>query len=235
MSVPFWFILTLGLGSAWLLWSCCAHALTHGPRPDPASGLAWWFLRGYAKWFHRCRCEGLEHLPCGRDVGPLVLVVNHTAGVDPLLVQAACPFFVRWMMGRDMRTRHLSDIWDWAEVIDVNRKGRDTSSARAAVRVLKAGGVVGIFPEGRIERPRGTLLPFHPGVGMIVQAGGARVLPVFIRGTPHAPTAWGSLARRGRARITFGPVFQPARASAEETTAQIKHWFEAEARGAATA
>lgn len=157
-----------------------------------------------------------------------MLVVNHTAGVDPLLVQAACPFFIRWMMGRDMRARHLADIWEWVDIIDVDRKGRDTTSARAAIRVLREGGIVGIFPEGRIERPRGALLPFHPGVGMIVQAGGARVLPVFIQGTPDTRTAWGSLFRRGSARVRFGPVMQLPRAGAEETTAAIRAWFEAQ-------
>ncbi len=224
-----WLIPLLAAGLTWLVWCGCAHALLRGPRPDPVSGLAWWFIRGYTAWFHRCRYEGLQHVPRTRNAGPLLLVVNHTAGVDPLLVQAACPFFVRWMMGRDMRTRHLADIWDWADIIDVDRKGRDTTSARQAIRVLKSGGIVGIFPEGRIERPRGHLLPFHPGVGLIVNAAAVPVLPVFICGTPHAHTAWGSLVRRGRAVVRFGPVMHLPRASAEDTTAAIRAWFETQA------
>ncbi|MFO0832441.1 MAG: lysophospholipid acyltransferase family protein [Phycisphaerales bacterium] len=228
MPAPTLLILPLGAGALWLLWACCAHALLQGPRPDPVTGLAWWAARLYAAWFHRCRYEGLEHVPRGRHPGPLVLVVNHTAGVDPVLVQAACPFFVRWMMGRDMRTRYLRDIWVWIDIIDVDRKGRDTTSARAAVKVLRAGGVIGIFPEGRIERPRGELLPFHPGVGMIVQAGNAQVLPVFIRGTPDTRTAWGSLAVRGNAVVRFGPAMHPPRADAQATTALIRAWFEAQ-------
>ncbi len=226
--MPNWSILALGLSSAWLLWACCAYALMQGPRPDPVTGLAWWFVRLYARWFHRCTYEGLAHLPHNRSPGPLILVVNHTAGVDPLLVQAACPFFVQWMMGRDMRTRYLADIWEWVDIIDVDRKGRDTTSARAAIRVLRDGGVIGIFPEGRIERPPGVLLPFHPGVGMIVQAGGARVLPVFLRGTPETRTAWGSLFRRGHAVVRFGPVMALPRADAETTTATVKAWFESQ-------
>ncbi len=192
-----WFVWTILACVAWALWVVCAHALCAGPREDPWTGLAWRAARVYAFLVHRLRVEGGEHIVQMRDAGPLVLVINHTAGVDPVLVQSVCPFFVRWMMGRDMRAGSLSHIWEWLDIIDVDRKGRDTTAARHAIRALRAGGVIGIFPEGRIERPRGTLLPFHAGVGMIVAAGKAPAQPIYVRGTPDARTAWGSCGGAG--------------------------------------
>jgi 1-acyl-sn-glycerol-3-phosphate acyltransferase len=87
-------------------------------------------------------------------------------------------------------------------------------SAREALRYLQtvgetqpdgtiSSGVIGIFPEGGIERPRETILPFMPGIGLLVHKSGARVLPVVIRGTPSSSTAWGSLLSRSRSSIEF--------------------------------
>ena len=225
MHTALWLIL---FGVAWGVWAVCARTLCRGPRQDPVTGLAWWAIRAYARAVHRLRAEGLHNVPATRDAGPLVLVINHTAGVDPLLVQAFCPFFIRWMMGRDMRARGLGHVWEWADVIDVDRKGRDTTSARRAIRALRDGDIIGIFPEGRIERPRGTLLPFHPGVGMIVAASNAPVLPVFIRGTPDARTAWGSLLKRGHAVVRFGPLMPTTGLAPEEVSTSIRAWFEAQ-------
>jgi 1-acyl-sn-glycerol-3-phosphate acyltransferase len=164
-------------------------------------------------------------VPLERDAGPLLVVCNHTAGVDPLLVQSACSFFVRWMMGKDMRLAWLRDVWDWLDIIDVDRKGRDTRAARVALRALRDRCVVGIFPEGRIERPRGRLLPFQPGLGLIVKSSGAPVLPVFIRGTPDAPTAWGSLSRRSSSVVRFGSLLRFESDDAGAITREIEAWF----------
>ena len=72
--------------------------------------------------------------------------------------------------------------------------------------MLNEGGVLGIFPEGGIERPARQLRTFAPGVGLLVSRGKARVLPVVIDGTPETPTAWGSLFRPSQARVRFFPV-----------------------------
>ena len=66
--------------------------------------------------------------------------------------------------------------------------------------------MLGIFPEGAIERPPEKLLPFMAGVGLIVKKTGAKVLPVIIRGTPRSADAMASFTVRSRARIEFKPV-----------------------------
>jgi 1-acyl-sn-glycerol-3-phosphate acyltransferase len=133
-------------------------------------------------------------------------VVNHTAGIDPVLVQVACPFFVRWIMASRMRLPQFEGLWSFLDIISIDQESRDAAAIRASLRVLSEGGVLGIFPEGGIERPPEQLLPFAPGVGLLVSRGRARVLPVVIDGTPVAPTAWGSLFRPSRSRVRFFPV-----------------------------
>jgi 1-acyl-sn-glycerol-3-phosphate acyltransferase len=176
------------------------------PREDATFGLATVLGKFLARLVHRCRVEGREHVPSSRRPGPLVVVVNHTAGIDPVLVQVACPFFIRWIMAQRMRLPRFEAIWSFFEIISVDQESRDAAAIRVSLRVLGDGGVLGIFPEGGIERPPRQLLPFAPGVGLLVSRGKARVLPVVIDGTPVTPTAWGSLLHPSRARIRFFPV-----------------------------
>jgi 1-acyl-sn-glycerol-3-phosphate acyltransferase len=218
-------ILVLGLV---LCWAGFSSWVLRNPRGDPVVGLLYRAAQIYSRAVHRVRYEGREHIPPGRRPGPLIIVCNHTAGIDPILVQAGVEFEVRWMMATDMRVPHLEDLLALADVIDVDRQGRDTTSARRAVRHLREGGVLGVFPEGGIEKPSGRLRPFFAGVGLIVVRSGAPVLPVWISGTPEADHAWQSFWKGSRARVRFGPVMRPAGRTPEEVTRAIRAWFERE-------
>jgi len=180
------------------------------PRGEMDSGAVFRAFQIYAALIHRLRVVGREHIPV---VGPrgLIIVANHTAGVDPVLLQAALPYEVRWMMARDMQFAGLDWLWELGRVIAVDRTGRDSRSAREAMRHLESGGVIGIFPEGGIERPRRTLRPFMPGVGLIVKRTGATVLPVVIDGTPDVGPAWASLVRTSRASVRILPPIEYAK------------------------
>jgi 1-acyl-sn-glycerol-3-phosphate acyltransferase len=85
--------------------------------------------------------------------------------------------------------------------------------------------VLGVFPEGGIERPAGTLRPFFPGVGLIIARSGAPVLPVWISGTPRTDTAWDSLLRTSRTRVVFGPLIRPVGRDSEDIARQVRAWF----------
>jgi 1-acyl-sn-glycerol-3-phosphate acyltransferase len=182
--------------------------IVDNPRRDVMWGIAMILTRIYTRVVHRLSIDGLHNVPISPQPGKLVVVINHTSGVDPILVQVACPFEIRWMMAADMQIEFLRWAWEWLQVISVDRHGRDTVSAREALRHLKTGGVIGIFPEGAIERPAGEIMPFHAGVGLIVSRSGAPVLPVWIEGTPKAEHAWASLLRCSRSRIRFYPMIR---------------------------
>lgn len=181
-----------------------ARALTRSPTPD-AVGLSvvWYLARAYARLIHRLRVEGREHALAAR--GPLIIVANHTAGVDPVLIQSVCPVFIRWVMAQDMRLPRFEWFWRALDIIFVDRRTGEVGGTREAVRHLREGGVLGIFPEGGLERPARRILPFLPGVGLIIKRTGARVLPVIVDGTPECDPAWASLWRPSRSRLRFMP------------------------------
>ncbi|MEZ6242016.1 MAG: lysophospholipid acyltransferase family protein [Phycisphaerales bacterium] len=200
MNVWAWVI--PGLGSLCL---CAAWALLIARRTGiwAPHDLAVQILgRAYARFLHDLRVEGREHIPQDPSPGPLIVVANHTAGVDPILVAAACQFDIRWVMAQDMRLPWLGWFWRWQEVIFVSRSGQDRGAVREALAHLERGGVIGIFPEGGLERPARQIRRFRRGVGLLIHRSRAPVLPVVIEGTPQVDPAWASLWRRGRARVT---------------------------------
>lgn len=196
-----WTILALFV----LLCLVLAGARSFGARWTPAlgrlDGLMYLLGFAYARGVHELE---IEHEPGALDdlTGPIIVVCNHTAGVDPILVSLGVPTKIRWIMADDMRLRGLGWFWNRVGVIFIARNRHGRTGLRRARAHLDAGGVIGIFPEGRIERPAGRLLPFAPGVGVLVQRSGARVLPVVIEGTPtSAKTAWESLWMRSQTRV----------------------------------
>jgi 1-acyl-sn-glycerol-3-phosphate acyltransferase len=219
-----WIIIGILSTVAWLAVAIGARSLIRNPRGDPATGLALLGMILYARVFQRLHTGGRENIPGPDHPRPIILVANHTAGVDPVLIQACVPFEVRFMMARDMQPRALEWLWIWTGVIPVSRDGADAQAARRAVRYLSGEDepddprlslnpegraattrAIGVFPEGGIERPARRIMPFLPGVGLLVSRTNAEVLPVVIEGTAESDTAWGSLLRRGRARVTFLP------------------------------
>lgn len=191
---------------AWLAWARLVRGLERGPRGDAESAVVVALVRLYVRLFHRLRVTGAEHVPGARRPGPLIVVANHTAGVDPLIVQSVCPFEVRWMMAADMRLPVLERLWSWARIISVEREGKDSRAARESLAHLRSGGVLGLFPEGGIERPPRRIKPFLGGVGMLVHRTRAPVLIMLIDGTPQVDPAWSSLWRVSASTLRILPV-----------------------------
>ncbi len=69
--------------------------------------------------------------------------------------------------------------------IPVNLERPDPGAIKRVLRVLEAGRVVGIFPEGPFSR-EGQLVPGQPGVAMIALRSGVPVVPAAIDGTYEA-------------------------------------------------
>lgn len=206
-----------------LLWLVVIPWLRRGPRGEILIGMLWRFLRGYVRIVHRSRFHGLEQLRHQINPGPMIVVSNHTGAVDPLLIQAGCRFYIRWMMASDMMVSWLNWLWKLEKLIPVARDGRDAAAAREAIRHVQSGGVVGIFPEGRIVHPPRQVRPFHSGVGLIIARTQAPVMLVWVSGTPDTTSTSKSITTPSRARVEFIEVLDfKGQRDAEAITQQIR-------------
>jgi 1-acyl-sn-glycerol-3-phosphate acyltransferase len=197
-----WIILAL-IAAAALLRLVVLPWLSFGTHVGPTTGFIWRLVQVYARFVHRVRFEGMDEWRRNPNPGPLIVVSNHTGSVDPLLIQSGCHFHIRWMMASEMIAPWLRFVWKRTKPIPVDRDGRDSAPAREAIRHVRSGGVLGIFPEGRIVRPPQQIRPFFLGVGLIVARAKAPVLLVWVSGTPDTPGMMRSLFTPSRARVVY--------------------------------
>lgn len=183
--------------------------LSKGPGRHPVKGALWLLIRLYCRLRHRVKFTNRAILPrSDTDHRGLIVVSNHTGALDPLLIQSGCGFIIRWLMAADMVGPQIDWLFRIHPMIEVARDGKDTGPLREAIREVKAGGAVGIFPEGRITTPPREIRPFLPGIGLIIAKTRAPVLVVWVSGTPDTNKLAEALAATSSSRVAFLEIME---------------------------
>ena len=133
----------------------------------------------------KIRIVGQENVPFR---GAALLVANHTAHVDGLLIGACVQRFIRFLVWRPYyEMRGIHGVLRLMKAIPVGTGRRDTvEMLQRARQELADGHVVCIFAEGAISRT-GNLLPFKHGLERIAQGLDVPIIPV------HLDRLWGSI------------------------------------------
>jgi 1-acyl-sn-glycerol-3-phosphate acyltransferase len=148
----------------------------------------------------RIRFEGVERVP---RTGPVVITPNHVSFMDPILVTIPIRRALHYMaLEPFFRVRGLGTLMRWARAFPVQDGEPDNVAVRRALRLLRQGEPLVIFPEGG-RSPDGRLQPFRPGAFRLALAAGATVVPVTIAGAFEAWPAQRRLPRPGRVAITY--------------------------------
>jgi 1-acyl-sn-glycerol-3-phosphate acyltransferase len=191
----------------------------------PAGTLPWLhdFGRWLATWLHRpgfrVRVHHADRVP---RTGPVVLVANHSSMLEPQLIFGILPrrsvFLVKDELFGGLVGHGLRKIGQLA----VRRGEADRRPLLAAVGILKAGGLIGVFPEG--TRGEGDVQNAEKGAAWLVRSSGATVLPVACRGTKRPP---GSRRRfRPVVDVLVGEPFSltvgPGRSGLTKATEEIR-------------
>ena len=122
--------------------------------------------------------RGAEQVP---SQGPVVVVANHVGVLDGPLMAIVSPRPVHVLTKREMYEGRLRGLLIASGQIPVHREGPDPAAVKAALRVLRDGGVVGVFPEG--TRGAGEVERVKPGAAYLAMAAGATVVPLVFLGT----------------------------------------------------
>jgi 1-acyl-sn-glycerol-3-phosphate acyltransferase len=185
---------------------------------------------------NRCFARVYHHVdvrtPCRLPRrGAAILACNHLSGLDPILIQSTTNRIIRWMMAKEYyEQKSLRWMLDLVGTIPVDRGGRDMAATRAGLAALKAGHVLGVFPEGRIETSR-ALLPFQPGIALLAIKSGAPIYPAYLEGTQRGQEMLKAYFFPNRAILTFGEprtIQRPQKNSSglEQATAMIQNYIE---------
>jgi 1-acyl-sn-glycerol-3-phosphate acyltransferase len=139
-------------------------------------------LRAIVRAIARLRSEGdFAAIP---RTGPLIVASNHASSADPVLITSflsqAIDRPINWLGKRELLEFGPAG-WAFriAAIHPVDREAADLEAFRSAMRILEAGQVLAIFPEGTRSRD-GSLQPVREGAGMLAIRSGAPVLPVAV-------------------------------------------------------
>jgi 1-acyl-sn-glycerol-3-phosphate acyltransferase len=160
------------------------------------------------RWWGRLKVDGAEHLPTS---GPLLIVGNHDSQWDPVAIGIA------GRRRRQIRALAKASLWKIPGLgpilrgmgqIPIQRGAADSGALDEAIRQLRAGACIGVFPEGTISR--GATLRARSGLGRLALAvPEAKIVCVTVTGTVDIVR----FPKRPQIRVTF---FLPAEGGAAE-------------------
>ncbi len=119
--------------------------------------------------------------------GPVILAANHISNADPVIVGS-------WLtpkLGRRIHWLGKKEMFDWpivgwmarnGGVVPVDRGGADVEAFRIAQRVLDAGQVLMVFPEGT-RSPTAELQTPKDGLAMLALRTNATIVPIGVSNT----------------------------------------------------
>lgn len=178
-----------------------------------AGRLGLWLLytveKIYAPFFFHWRANRRCPFP---DDGSAIILANHRSPVDPVFVWAQ-----HHLSGPSGRVRPISfmtakEYFDVPGVgwicrtlnsIPVSRNGADMAPVREALRRLQNDELIGVFPEGRINRGEG-LLPGNPGIAWLALTSKVPVYPVFVHDAPQGRSMIEPFCTPTRVRVSYG-------------------------------
>ena len=152
-------------------------------RPDKHSG--WYtFARAFgALVFHTLCPVRFVHPERARLDAPYLVIANHNSWLDPVAIGTLIRRYEVVFLGKKELVKHplAHKILTKMHMIIVDRHHSDMEAMRACLRTLKAGCVLGIFPEGT-RHHQGTMVEVESGTGLIALRSGVPILPVLIDG-----------------------------------------------------
>lgn len=155
-----------------------------------------------------CRAQRVNHKAIPRK-GGVLLAVNHVSWFDPVLVVASLRrplsgLAKSYLFRGRFRTWFFETLGGQIRV-DRARRG-NLAAVRAAVEAVKAGRLVGIWPEGG-RSPDGHLTRGKTGIARIALETGAPVIPVATLGTFELKSKYDKKVNWGRkTKVVFGDV-----------------------------
>ncbi|MBQ4528159.1 MAG: 1-acyl-sn-glycerol-3-phosphate acyltransferase [Clostridia bacterium] len=134
-------------------------------------------VKGFMSLLFRVKVNGKENIP---SEGGFILCSNHISNWDPPLLQVFIRRRIYYMAKEELfKAFGLGFILRRIKAIPVHRSGSDITSIKNAIKTVKNGDVLGIFPTGQREKVKGEG-EVKAGIGFLAVKTGGTVIPVHI-------------------------------------------------------
>ncbi len=156
---------------------------------------------------------GHENVP---ETGGAIIAANHTSYLDPPAVCGAMRRRTYYFAKREL---FKIPIFGWfirkSYAFPVDRESVDRTAIRNAVKILRAGELLTLFPEGG-RSPDGSLQQGTPGVAFIAKQAGVPIVPCALKGVDVVLPRGAWYLRRGKIAVSFGKPIEVAAFADEE-------------------
>jgi 1-acyl-sn-glycerol-3-phosphate acyltransferase len=218
VTILFILLIVLMAGLLWLSRQCFKANVTDWGSPwlNWIDGLN----RLWCIHFHRLQ-EAYLPLPAE---GPAIVVANHISGLDPLLMIACSRRPLRFLIAREQYRRFgLRWLFRSAGCIPVDRERSPEKALRQAIKALREGQVVALFPHGKIhldsDPPRRT----KAGAARLAANSKAPVIPLRISGVARQGHVISPVFLRGKARVEQLPLIEPEKFLSDQLYDEIEY------------
>lgn len=137
-------------------------------------------IYAYCKIVYRLQIIGKENVP---KEGAVLFCGNHRTYLDPPLIVVTAGRHMRFMAKEELaKNKFLAFLGIVFDAIYVKRDSKDITAMKEALKTLKNGGCVGLFPEGTrngLEKNHGKL---KNGAAYLALKTGAKIVPIGIQG-----------------------------------------------------
>lgn len=155
---------------------------TSSPAPEPPRSLLFRLIvgavLGLVRMVYHVRAIHPERVPAG---GGVLMLSNHVSYMDALILAAACPRPLRFVMWDALyHVWWMNGFLRYVGTVPISAT-RAKDAVRTVATALKEGGVVCLFPEGEITR-HGMMNELRKGFELMARQGHAKVMPVWLDG-----------------------------------------------------
>lgn len=176
-------------------------------------------IRGICRLAFKIRFQGIEHVPLE---GSCIIAPNHVTYADPIWITIPMRrrvYYMAWDKPFDIPV--LGFLMRAFGAFPVNLEAADVSAQREAIKHLKSGHALVIFPEGGRAKT-GKIEPFKMGAFRLALTYGVPIVPVTIEGAYEIWPVGRLLPRSGKLIITYHPPIPVEKVSDNISKAELK-------------
>ncbi len=169
------------------------------------------------KTVFRFEARGQEYIP---KQGGFILAGNHVSYLDPIALGVGCPRKLNFMARHDLFSNHwFSWLMSNVGAFPVKRDSADLSALKEAMRRVRSGEPLVLFPEGS-RRFNGTSTEPQPGIGFLAAKLNVPVIPALIKGTQEALPRGAKFIFPAKVSVCFGKQILIERGMSYQDVAQ---------------